>query len=652
MIIPQDLINEAKAKMGREAAIEIARDLGFEQFDERNLKALCYWHKEDTPSLSWYEKKNYWKCFGCNFKYDIIDHYMSFRNLSFVEAAKLLFEKTNTILEGLNNYEYSDNYFRNYKYPKEETNTDRGKVEEYLAKRGISSKTLDYAGVKQDKYGNIVFEHRDINGRLLCTKYRNLGSSIKKTAKTWWQKYSSTCPILYGINKVDTTKPLLIVEGHVDRLSCIEAGYFNTVSIPHGAESFGWIDFNWHYLEDFESIILWGDNDSPGEKFVKEASIRLGEHRCRIVEPNAEVENKVKKFWNKYGKNIDKTDANNVLVACGKQTVLDLINNAEEIPIPDVIRLMECEEFDIKEATVLPTGIKELDSHIFGYIEGSLNIWTGRTGGGKSTFIIQSCLNEAINVGEPTFIYSGELTKEQLKNWIILQLAGRDHIIQWDNGVNKPKTYTVTHLAKEKIEKKYMDYIYIYDSYLVATPEKVISTMEYVRKRYGVRNFVIDNLMCFDLDIAKHGNEWNAQKNLIIQFLQFAIRYNSIIHLVAHPRKPDGTVALDEYSILGSSNIPNLAHRIFILGRMDEEERGKKKVDHHAYVGILKDRVMGVSKKYIGLYYDEASRRLRGQEDNKYKRYSWDDGSIIYKGEKFGDNGILVQSLGDEDSPF
>ena len=165
------------------------------------------------------------------------------------------------------------------------------------------------------------------------------------------------------------------------------------------------------------------------------------------------MENKVKKFWNKYGKNIDKTDANNVLVACGKQTVLDLINNAEEIPIPDVIRLMECEEFDIKEATVLPTGIKELDSHIFGYIEGSLNIWTGRTGGGKSTFIIQSCLNEAINVGEPTFIYSGELTKEQLKNWIILQLAGRDHIIQWDNGVNKPKTYTVTHLAKEKIEK-------------------------------------------------------------------------------------------------------------------------------------------------------------------------------------------------------
>lgn len=651
MIIPQDLINEAKERLGTKAAIEIANDLGLKQFDERNLKALCYWHKEDTPSLSWHTKGNYWNCFGCGQKYDIIDHYMSFYSLSFIEAAKMLFEKTGTSFDGLEDNVYDENFFEDYKYPKEETGKERDKVEEYLQRRGISKATLDYADIKQDRGGNIVFEHRDINGKLLCTKYRNRESSVTNKARTWWQKYSSTCPILYGIDKIDTTKPLLIVEGHIDRLSCIEAGYLNTVSIPHGAGSLGWIDFNWSYLESFESIILWADNDAPGEKLIKEAIIRLGEYRCRTVEPNAEVENKIKKFWNKYDKNINKTDANNVLVACGKQTVLDLINNAEEIPIPDVIRLMECEEFDIKKATVLDTGIKDLDAHIFGYIEGTLNVWTGRTGGGKSTFIIQSCLNEAINIGEPTFVYSGELTKEQLKGWVMLQLAGRDHLIQWDNGENKPKTYTTTYLAKDVIEKKYMDFIYIYDSYLVATPEKVISTMEYMRKRHGVKNFVVDNLMCFDLDIGKHGNEWNAQKNLIIQFLQFAIRYNSIIHLVAHPRKPDGTVALDEYSILGSSNIPNLAHRIFILRRTDEEERRKKNIDYDAYVGILKDRALGVTKKYIGLYYDEASRRLYGKRDDVNKKYSWDDGSIIYRNNKFGSNGILVQGITD-DEPF
>ena len=75
---------------------------------------------------------------------------------------------------------------------------------------------------------------------------------------------------------------------------------------------------------------------------------------------------------------------------------------------------------------------KELDSHIYGYVEGSLNIWTGLTGSGKSTYIIGSCINESINNGYNTFIYSGELTKSQLKNWVILQLAGREILL---NGI-------------------------------------------------------------------------------------------------------------------------------------------------------------------------------------------------------------------------
>ena len=62
-------------------------------------------------------------------------------------------------------------------------------------------------------------------------------------------------------------------------------------------------------------------------------------------------------------------------------------------------------------------------------------------------------------------------------------------------------------------------------------------------------------------------------KNLMIQFLQFAVRYNAIVHLVAHPRKPTGEIALTEYDILGSSNIPNLAHRIFSIKRTSEKER-------------------------------------------------------------------------------
>ncbi len=645
----KEQIIEAKNKLGEKAAYIIAEELNIENWDNKQLKGNCPFHHEKTGSFIWNPKENCFKCFGCGINYGILDHYQK-QGLSYIESIKQLFENTNIIFNEFNvKNTTKDDYFKNYIYPQEELNTDRCKVEEYLAKRGISKETLDFADIKQDSKGNIVFEHRDINSKLLCTKYRPSRALKKTDLKMWWQsgkdktkKYN--CPILYGIDKIDITQPLLVVEGHIDRLSCIESGYINTVSIPIGASDLSWIEFNWDWLENFDNIILWADNDDAGRKMIKESVVRIGEHRCKVVEPDEIIVSQVRDFWKQYNQNIDKTDANNVLLACGKQEVLNLINNAKEVPIPDVAKLMECEEFDITKAEVLPTGTKDLDSHIYGYVEGTLNIWTGKTGSGKSTYIIGSCINEAINSDHGTFIYSGELTSSQLKNWVILQIAGREHIIEWDNGENKPKTYTVTYDAKKAIEDKYMDSIYIYDSYLIATPEKVISRMEYMRKKHGIRNFIIDNLMCLELDIVKHGNELNAQKNLVIQFLQFAVRYNAIVHLVAHPRKPSGEIALTEYDILGSSNIPNLAHRIFSVRRASENEKAKGK-SYDAYVSILKDRILGVNKKEVGLHYDTPSRRMYGDKDDKCKKYSWDTGKIKYRTNKFGNNGTLVTDI-------
>ena len=649
----KEKVIEAKQKIGIKAAELIAEDLKIDQWDSKKLKGCCPFHKEKTSSFIWKTDDNFFKCFGCGVVYDIINHYQS-KGLSYIEAVKQLFDNANMRYD---EFELTPNnrqdYFKYYKYPKEETNIKRNYVEKYFDKRHISIKTLNYANIKEDNYGNIVFEHRDLDGKLLCTKYRPSHKIKKGQAKMWWQKNSSTCPILYGINQIDITKPLLVVEGHIDRLACIEAGYMNVVSIPHGAEDLNWIEFNWEWLDNFDNIILWADNDKPGQKMIKESVVRIGEHRCKIVEPDKNIELQVHSFYKKLNPKIDitKTDANNVLMACGKQVVLNLINNAKEVPIPDVVKLMECEEFDITKADVITSGTKDLDAKIYGHVEGTLSVWTGKTGSGKSTYIIKSCINEAINNGYSTFVYSGELTKSQLKNWIILQLAGRNHIIEWDNGENKPKTYTVTHEAKKMIEEKYINDIYVYDSYLVSTPEKVISRMEYLRKKHGVKNFVIDNLMCFELDIIKHGNELNAQKNLMIQLLQFAVRYNAFVHVVAHPRKPSGDVALTEYDILGSSNIPNLAHRIYVVKRISKKDK-ENGVPYDAYVTVLKDRILGVQKCHIGLEYDNASRRLCGDKDDINQRYSWDTGKIKYTKTKFGNNGILVSSKDEQREVF
>lgn len=54
------------------------------------LKALCPYHNEKTPSLSYYPKTNHVYCFGCGKHGDAIDVYRTIHNCSFKEAVEAL----------------------------------------------------------------------------------------------------------------------------------------------------------------------------------------------------------------------------------------------------------------------------------------------------------------------------------------------------------------------------------------------------------------------------------------------------------------------------------------------------------------------------------------------------------------------------------
>ena len=136
---------------------------------------------------------------------------------------------------------------------------------------------LDYLDIREDPHGNIVFNYYDTNDVLTMVKYRP-SKSIDKSAgeiKTWCQKDADTTPLLFNMNRINTSKPLLITEGEIDCASAIEAGNLNTVSVPLGAGNLHWIEENWDWLDMFDSIIIWSDNDASGEKMRKNAYIDL-----------------------------------------------------------------------------------------------------------------------------------------------------------------------------------------------------------------------------------------------------------------------------------------------------------------------------------------------------------------------------------------
>lgn len=62
---------------------------------EPNHKTLCFFHEETDPSFSIHPKGQYWTCFGCGKRGDLIKFLMLHLNLSFMEVVQMLAEEAN-----------------------------------------------------------------------------------------------------------------------------------------------------------------------------------------------------------------------------------------------------------------------------------------------------------------------------------------------------------------------------------------------------------------------------------------------------------------------------------------------------------------------------------------------------------------------------
>jgi len=616
LLVPQELILKAKEQIGDKAAYIIAEVLHLQEFDEKNLKALCPFHTENTPSFVWNPKNYSYHCFGCGRNFGILDLYMQ-QGYTYLGAVEKLFDESGIKYSfGTKNIKTK----REYKYPKEETNTDRSKVEEYLALRCISKETLDYCDIRQDNHGNIVFNYYDTNDVLTMVKYRPARKLNKGEIKCWCQKGADTTPLLFNINRIDPTQPLLICEGELDCLSAIEAGFKNTVSVPFGAGNESWVEENWDFLEQFNKIIVWADADEAGRKMKKNIIPRLGQWRCYEVEAPTEIE--------KDGKIIYIKDINEVLYYFGKDKVIECINNAKEMPITDVVDLYDIQEFDLETAEGVFSGFEEIDKWIYKFFFGCINIITGINGSGKSVLINQMCICEPLNQGYDVFVFSGEMTKPQLKKWIELQLAGRRHIQVENRHIRKIKPE-----IRKQIRDWYRGRIYVYDNDKDLTATSILNKMEELARKKGVKIFVLDNLMMIDLE-CNNENIWQKQKEFVIKLVNFAHKFNVLVHLVAHPRKVETIRRLTKLDVGGSGDITNLAHYVMSIHRVTPKEKEGVKnkkgeyvvqpVEYDCIIDLFKNRITGTQDKELGVYFDSPSYRLWSTKEELDKVFKWD----------------------------
>ncbi len=176
---------------------------------------------------------------------------------------------------------------------------------DYLERRGISQKGLKRL-VRLGKFNSMLIPIT--NGKdVVGIKYRTLDKKMS------CEKGSSSNYLINWQNVKDKSY-LIIVEGEIDLLSIIEAGYDNVVSLPFGAKNTKCIDIQKSWINKFQKIIIATDNDIPGKKC-----------RDEIVEKLRKYEDKI--YFVNYG---EYKDFNEVLMAEGTEKVQKIIKKSEK----------------------------------------------------------------------------------------------------------------------------------------------------------------------------------------------------------------------------------------------------------------------------------------------------------------------------------
>lgn len=176
---------------------------------------------------------------------------------------------------------------------------------EYLSSRGISPKYLNKF-CRLGKNNSMVIPITD-RKNIVALKYRTIDKKISS------EKDSQT-DYLMNWQNVTTFDYLIIVEGEIDLLSVIEAGYDNVVSLPFGATNIKSVENQKEWIEQFSKIIIATDNDKAGE-----------ESRNKIIK----VLNNKNLYKVEYG---EYKDFNEVLMAEGKDKIKEIIKNV--VPLP------------------------------------------------------------------------------------------------------------------------------------------------------------------------------------------------------------------------------------------------------------------------------------------------------------------------------
>ena len=428
--------------------------------------------------------------------------------------------------------------------------------------RGISQKTLTALKVSEGQEWmpqtssnvNTIQFNYFINDQLINTKFRDGRKNFKLV--------KGAEKVFYNLNNIVGHDWCVIVEGEMDALSLYEVGIPNVVSVPNGATlnrlNLDYLDNCIEYFEDKTKIVLATDSDEAGENLKQELIRRFGAEVCWMADLG------------------EHKDANDLLIADGRNKLIDAIHAAKPVPLENVVTVNdindELEEF-IHEGFKpgFQIGLDNFDS-IFSTYTGQFITVTGVPSSGKSDFVDRMAVGYNLKYGwktafaspenKPTFLHAHKLIRK-VGGWM-------------------PKTEDLGSKKWNECFNVVNDNFYFIESERYDLDSVLKKGAELV-KRKGIKCLVIDPFNKVKMKGSGDMSITDATMEYLARIETFAKKYDVLVIIVAHPtkmyKKDDGT--MDEptmYNIKGGGEWYDASYHGLLIHRDYSNNTVKAKV--------------------------------------------------------------------------
>jgi twinkle protein len=481
-----------------------------------------------------------------------------------------------------------------------------------LPSRKITRETCEAWGYKVRQMPNGEWHHlcpyRDERGRIIDIKVRNVGTDGTKKDFFWMlgSKGREAEPPILGLHRWERSgKMLILTEGEIDLLTVSQAfgNQFSQGSLPNGAgNAAAAVAKHIERISDFERIVIWFDNDEPGQKAAEEVARLLPPGKGCIVHSAHK-------------------DASEMLQSGA--FYLDLTRLCWNAPTfrPDGITSLSALRAQIlsKPEMGLPWAWPTLTEWTYGRRYGELIGIGAGTGQGKSDFLAEEVAHTVFDLKEKVGVFAWESGPAGYAKQVLGKRAGlRFHI---PNLYPENPEWTQEHLEEALLEYDNLakELLFLNDHRGATDWDSVKDRIRFLVHSEGVRHIVLDPLTALS---ALAADERREMERLMAEASALTAELNICTYFTSHLATPEGKSheeggRVEMRHFKGSRAVGFWCNFAFGMERNQQaetEEEGCKTT-----LRCLKDRYTGNALgKTMALHYNRLNGRLEEAMDKRH----------------------------------